>query len=120
MSKYSSGFEAEVAKALKLLKVKFEYEPKDRKIPYTTTSTYLPDIYLPNGIYCELKGYLRPADRRKMKAIIDQHPELDIRFVFQNPNVRLNKTSKTTYAKWCDQRGIKWGTVKDIPKWAKE
>ena len=43
-----------------------------------------------------------------------QHPELDIRMVFQNPNGKIRKGSKTTYAIFCDKHEIKWAS-KTIP-----
>ena len=43
-----------------------------------------------------------------------QHPELDIRIVFQNPNGKIRKGSKTTYANFCDKHEIIWAS-KEIP-----
>jgi len=56
-----------------------------------------------------------PTDRRKHILIQKQHPELDIRFVFTNSNKKLNKKSKTTYAKWCEKHEFLYAT-KVIPK----
>lgn len=116
-----SHFEDEVASLLNLLKVKFEYEKVSLK--YTKPSTnhkYTPDFILPNGIICEAKGWLHLSDRKKMLLVIAQHPDLDIRFIFQNPNAKLSAKSKTTYAKWCDKNKIKWGTIADLQAWASE
>ena len=44
----------------------------------------------------EAKGFFKPSDRRKMLAVKEQNPELDIRFIFQRNNT-LSKNSKTTY-----------------------
>ena len=44
-----------------------------------------------------------------------QHPELDIRFVFMNPNGKIRKGSKTTYANFCDKHDIIWA-AKTIPQ----
>ena len=33
---------------------------------------------------------------------------LDIRMVFQSPYNKINKNSKTTYAKWCEKHDIPW------------
>ena len=55
------------------------------------------------------------ADRRKIKAVIDQVPFIDIRMVFQNPYNKISKKSKTTYAKWCEERGIPWCSYSTIP-----
>ena len=57
--------------------------------------------------------------RRKMLAVKAQHPELDIRFVFQRNNT-LSKQSKTTYGAWADKHGFKWCIFPDIPtSWLK-
>ena len=44
----------------------------------------------------EAKGFFKPSDRRKMLAVKEAHPHLDIRFVFMRDNT-LSKNSKTTY-----------------------
>lgn len=76
------------------------HEVKDRK--------YHPDFELPNGIIIEAKGWFKVADRQKHLCIKYQHPELDIRFVFSNPNTKIGKGSKTTYAMWCAKNGFKY------------
>lgn len=86
----------------------YQYEPF--AIPYIPKKTrkYTPDILLPNGIILELKGRFETADRTKHLAVKEDHPDLDIRFVFSNPNARISKTSKTTYAMWCESKGYKY------------
>lgn len=114
--KYRSIFESDIAKDLKKHKVDFKYETL--KIEYTQPAvdrTYTPDFILPNGIIVEAKGRFDLDDRKKHLWIKDQHPKYDIRFVFQNSNSRLSKTSTTTYAMWCDKYGFKWAH-KHIPK----
>ena len=61
---------------------------------------------LPNGIIVETKGRFTPADRQKHLLVQKQFPELDIRFVFSNPNQKINKGSKTSYAMWCEKNGF--------------
>lgn len=34
--------------------------------------------------------------------------------VFQNPNIKINKGSMTSYADYCDKNGIQWKSYKDI------
>ena len=95
------------------LGVEYEYEPT--RIPYEIQFNYTPDFVLPNGIYLECKGLWEPDDRRKIKAVIEQHPEIDLRMVFQAPFNKISKKSKTTYAKWCDKHNIKWCSFGNIP-----
>ena len=76
---------------------------------------YRPDFILPNGILLEVKGLFESADRVKHLLIKEQHPELDIRFVFGNAKNKLSKTSKTTYAAWCEKYGFPYAD-KYIPQ----
>lgn len=120
---HRSGFEADGQVILEQAGIKFEYEPKDKKIRYTkpiTQHLYLPDYILENNIHLECKGLFSATDRKKHLLLKEQYPKLDLRIVFQNPNKKLTKKSKTTYAMWCDKNKIKWGTMQDIVKWAKE
>ena len=51
---------------------------------------------------------------------LKQHPELDIRMVFQSSKTKIRKGSKTTYAMYCDKYDIPWAE-KTIPEsWFKE
>jgi sulfur relay (sulfurtransferase) DsrC/TusE family protein len=113
---YRSKAEKEFANVLADAKIKFEYEPN--RIPYVISKTYLPDFYLVDyGFYIEFKGYFKPSDRTKHKLIKEQHPLIDIRFVFMDANKKLNKTSKTSYGFWCDQHGFKWAENKIPDEW---
>jgi hypothetical protein len=49
-----------------------------------------------------------------------QHPELDIRFVFSNPKAKLYKGSKTTYGKWCEKNGFLYAKETIPIEWIKE
>jgi len=111
---FRSGLEYEVAKQLEDEGIAYEYE--QTRVKYQRKeSTYLIDFELPNGIIIETKGRFKSEDRAKHLLIKQQHPELDIRFVFSNSRNKLNKKSKTTYADWCDKHGFLWADKK-IPK----
>ena len=112
-SKFRSGLEEKVATLMDTLGVSYEYE--STLVPYIIQHNYTPDFLLPSGIFLECKGYWDPEDRRKIKAVKEQNPYLDIRMVFQTPYNRINKKSKTTYAQWCEKHDIKWTTFTDIP-----
>ena len=111
---YRSGLEEKVADLLSSLKVKYEYETK--KLAYVLECNYIPDFLLPNGVFLEVKGRLTSEDRRKMIAVKKSNPELDIRFVFQAPFNKIYKGSKTTYAKWAEQKGFPWCAYHSIPQ----
>ena len=110
---FRSGLEEKVADLMVELGVKYEYE--STKVPYVIQHNYTPDFLLPNGVYLECKGYWDPDDRRKIKVVKEQNPDLDIRMVFQSPFNKISKKSKTTYAQWCDKHNILWTSFANIP-----
>ena len=110
---YRSKLEEKVAALFDDLGVEYEYE--STKIPYVIHHIYTPDFVLKNGITLETKGYWDAEDRRKVKAVKQLHPELDLRMVFQNPYNTISKRSKTTYAIYCDKLSIPWTSFKNIP-----
>jgi hypothetical protein len=112
---FRSGLEMEIDNALKEHGIDGEYE--QHIIEYVKPETkhkYHPDFKLPNGIFVETKGRFLTDDRKKHLLIKAQHPELDIRFLFQNSKSKISKGSKTTYADWCVKYGFKFAD-KEIP-----
>ena len=76
-------------------------------------------------IFIETKGLFTTQDRQKMKLIREQHPNLDIRFIFSNSKTKIGKKSKTTYGMWCDLFGFKYHCIQSTKKylpdsWLKE
>jgi len=110
---FRSGLEERIADLLVELGVSYEYE--STKIPYIIHHNYTPDFILPNGVYLECKGFWEDSDRRKIKAVKLQNPELDLRMVFQAPFNKISKKSKTTYAQWCERHDIPWTSFHNIP-----
>ena len=109
---YRSGFEGRVAAWLEKADIPFNYEA--RKVNYTLVSSYTPDLFLNNGVVLELKGFWKPSDRRKIKAVCEQHPEMDLRMVFMRNNTLTSK-SKTTYLDWCEKHNIPACVFPHIP-----
>ena len=110
---FRSKLEEKVSDLLCSLGIDYEYEAT--KVDYQITHYYVPDFILPNGIALECKGYWDSIDRRKVKNVIEQNPQLDLRMVFQSPYNKITKRSKTTYAKWCDRHNIKLCAFHTIP-----
>lgn len=113
---FRSGFENEVYKQIERNGEQPKYETF--KIDYVIPESkhkYTPDFILDNGIIIETKGRFVTSDRKKHLLIKKQHPELDIRFLFQNAKAKLNKGSKTTYADWCEKNGFIYAD-KHIPQ----
>lgn len=104
MPQYRNKFEERVAKQLG---PDFEYEAL--KLPYTTQHTYLPDfVDHEHKLIVESKGRFPASDRAKMLAVKAQHSDWTIKLVFQNPDTKLNKGSKTTYSAWAERHGFQW------------
>lgn len=113
---YRSGLEESVDTLLKQSGIDGQYE--QHKVLYTIPISYheyTPDFRLPNGIFVETKGRFVIEDRKKHVLIKQQHPELDIRFVFQNSKNKIRKGSPTTYADWCKKHGFLYAD-KTIPQ----
>ena len=107
---YRSGLEEKVAEQLLATGVLYEYET--HKIRYTTPPkdrVYTPDFVITTDsgktIYIETKGIWDSQDRYKHLLIRQQHPELDIRFLFQNSKAKIRKGSTTSYADICNGLG---------------
>ena len=95
---YRSGLELKVSDYLKELKIDFLYEQVKIEWEDLAYRTYTPDFVLSDGIIIETKGMFTAADRRKHLAIKKQHPELDIRFVFENSRRKLRKGAKSSFS----------------------
>lgn len=127
---FRSGLEERTAAHLDELGVPFEFE--QHKIAYIHPErrrTYSPDFiirYRPDGtprkkpLIIETKGRFLVDDRTKQRLVKDQFPEIDLRFVFSNPNARISKTSKTTYAQWCDKHGFQYAKEHIPREWLQE
>ena len=111
-SRFRSGFEEKLASQLRRGGVSFQYETL--KLEYTKTATYTPD-FIVGDIIIEAKGVWTVEDRKKHLLVREQHPHLDIRLVFQNARNKIRKGSDTTYAAWCEKKGIKYAH-QTIPK----
>ena len=113
---FKSGLEENISNqiASKGIEVKYESEKVAYIVP-ASQHTYNPDFRLPNGIIIETKGRFVAADRKKHQLVKEQHPNLDIRFVFSNSKNKISKNSKTTYGMWCEKNGFKYAD-KEIPE----
>lgn len=119
---YRSGLEERVSKSL-LSRGCTDFEYETVRVPYEVPARpakYTPDFILPNGIVVETKGRWVSEDRKKIKLIKEQYPDLDLRIVFSRSLTPLNKTSKTTYGMIATKLGIPYAD-KDIPsEWLEE
>ena len=122
---WRSGLEESLAAYLDERNIPYQYE--ENKLVYTVPqrqATYTPDFYVTTRsgkvIIIETKGRFVTADRQKMLLVKEQHPDLDIRFVFSNPNTRISKKSQTTYAAWCEKHGYLYAAKVAPEEWLNE
>lgn len=124
-----------IAKRRSKLEERFEYLLNDLQIQYKyekdkltyiipeSKHTYLIDWSLPNNLFCETKGYLSDhQERTKYLLIKQQYPNLDLRFVFGDPN-KLCGGMKMTHAQWAIKNGFQYCSIKDyetIKEWLNE
>jgi len=123
---YRSGLEETISRQIADAGLPVVYEPKDDKVSYKwpeRQSTYLPDFKLPKQggfFFVETKGRWTVDDRQKHLLIKEQHPDLDIRFVFSNQNAPLYKGSPNRYCDWCDKHGFVYANKTIPPEWLQE
>jgi hypothetical protein len=124
-ARYRNGLEKRIGAQLSEAGVRFKYEP--RTIPILVPArkaTYLPDFAASDApIIIESKGYFYNGakDRQKLILVKEQHPELDIRIVFQDASKKIYKKSPTTYGQWATDHGFTWADKGIVPDaWIKE
>lgn len=100
-----------------LIANKAEYDYEVTVIPYIVPESkhkYTVDWTLLNGVLIETKGYLSDhQERSKYVLLKQQYPDIDLRFVFDNPN-KLCGGTKYSHAKWADKYKFQWCGIKDV------
>ncbi len=109
--KFASTYEQKLTEYFDEHDIQWEYEPI--KIPWQpVTRMYKPDfkITLPSGeqFFLEAKGYFDGQARSKMIQVKNQHPDMDIRFVFMRGKNPISAKAKkpTTYEAWAKRYGF--------------
>jgi hypothetical protein len=121
---FRSTSEIKLAEKLREAGIPVLYETTKIKYSVTKACVYTPDFVLPSGVFIEVKGWFRVRDRLKHLAVKKDLPQLDVRFIFDNPATKLSAKSKSgkTYADWCNQYGFLFAKLSDgIPsEWLNE
>jgi hypothetical protein len=138
---FRSGLERETAAKLTQAGVPFGFESQWIKyIVPEREAKYLPDFSFPElkdcPIILEPKGRFGGAvpggkfrvstkdaavkERQKFVLLKQQHPELDIRFIFSRASTPIYKGSPTSYGKWATDHGFKWCEKVPPDEWIEE
>ena len=120
---FRSKSEEKIYNLLKEKNIPYEYEKGKIEYEWLENKTYVPDFFLlKNGIILEVKGRFVLEDRKKHLFIRKQKPELDIRFIFDNPKAKLYKGGKMTNGSWCDKYKFKYSSLREgVPEeWINE
>lgn len=133
---FRSGLEKKVAEQLDTGGVAYGHESQwIRYIVPEREAKYLPDFSFEGSpIIIEAKGrfgggnpaFKQPAtdgakERQKLILLKEQHPELDIRIVFQRASTPIYPKSKTTYAKWAEDHNFKYSDKGVVPaEWVED
>lgn len=120
---FHSYYEYKVHLSLKELGVKHKYEPDKFEYFLNTrkgvcrdcgsnriqeSHIYTPDWYIPStNIYIESKGLWTGRDRRIISAMKIDHPDIEIKMLFQSDKW-LSKKKANRYSDWCKSHGIDW------------
>jgi hypothetical protein len=136
---FRSKLEADVAEQLTEDGVEYGHEAQwIRYVVPEREAKYLPDfsfadcpiILEPKGQFGgtfyngarQMRGSKDAAVKERQKFILlkEQHPELDIRFVFSRASSKIYPGSKTTYGKWATDHGFKWSEKVVPQQWIDE
>ena len=110
MPSFKSKLEEKVWSVLKKEFPTVKYEPQRFKfIQPEVERTYIPDFKTGrSNVFIEAKGKLDLETRKKMVWFRDSNPTVRIIFLFMNPDNKITKRSKTTYAMWATDNGFEW------------
>lgn len=110
MPSFKSKLEEKVWAVLKKEFPTVKYEPQKFKfIQPEIERTYIPDFKTGrSNVFIEAKGKLDLETRKKMIWFRDSNPGVRIIFLFMNPDNKITKRSKTTYAMWATDNGFEW------------
>ena len=122
-------FESSTYAKLAGLAPEYVVEYESTKIPYVTEHVYIPDFKVgrktkgdgPSFFFIETKGNGRswtPQVRKKMLAVKDQWPELDIRILFYSDGefgTRRKDGSRQRQSEWATKHGFPYA-IREVPE----
>lgn len=136
--RFRSSLEEVIAKQLDDAGIEYDYE--GIKVPYSVPAreaNYLADFPIRrtviiiegkgnfgagggfNGRFSNMKEN-STKERQKFALLKEQHPDLDIRFIFTRAKAPIYKGSPTTHSKWAETHGFKWAEKRVPTEWLDE
>lgn len=86
---FRSAWEANYARILNHLGVKWEYEPKMFQIDQF--ETYTPDFKLADGTFVEIKGWWTETSKRKIESFKTKYPDIKLQIITKTEYIALSK-----------------------------
>jgi hypothetical protein len=123
---YRSWFEVDIALDALEMEYVFGYELQHIiwKEPEKLRK-YKPDYWFQKKdgslLVVEAKGRWTAQDRKKICYVTEQHPNLDLRMLFERDNTLSKSPNSKHYTEWCDKKGIRYAVGRKIPEeWLNE
>lgn len=121
-----SSWEADFARVLNLVEVKYEYEPKTFELNDDDTGQvlhYTPDFYVPEiNMFYEIKGWFHELDQKKVRLFQEQYPEYDFTLIHTTKFAELEMEYKDLVAWECPQipKGFEFIKIREIKPMGQE
>ncbi len=120
-TEYKSGWEVTIAKQMHKMGLEHRYEPM--KMLYQVPSfkkRYTPDFSIGGMPFIlETKGKFTAEMRAKHLLLKEQHPHIEVRFLFMRDN-KIHKKSPNRYSDWCEKNGFAYAVGAFPREWLEE
>jgi len=111
---YRSMFEVRFKALCNVHKLTLAYEIKTVEYQHKIQEYTADFTKRKKNLHIECKGVLDQATRKKLLSVKRCNPDLKLILVFEKPNNKLNRTSKTRYWKWAERAGFEWFDWRDV------
>lgn len=95
---FRSSWEANYARILNLLGVRWEYEPETFEVG--EAETYTPDFKLPDGTLVEIKGWWTEASKHKIELFRAKFPDIKLETITRTEYTALSKQYRHLITNW--------------------
>lgn len=95
---FRSSWEANYARILNHLGVRWQYEPETFEVG--EAETYTPDFKLADGTFVEIKGWWTEASKRKIELFRDKFPDIKLETITKTEYIALSKQYRYTITNW--------------------